>query len=79
MKLINDFQRYINNDDFNMIYKNNYLNVINYKKIIDFTNDLISFEDKNNTYYVKGNNLVISRMLDNEILIIGDIKEITFS
>ena len=79
MKLISKFQRYIDNDNFNMVYKNNSLDVINYKRIIDFTSDLISFEDKNKSYYVKGKDLVISKMLDNEILIIGDIKEITFS
>lgn len=78
MKLISNVRNYINNNSFSMIYKNNSLDVINYNKIIDFNSDLISFCDNDNTYYIKGNNLVISKMLDNEILIIGDIKEITF-
>lgn len=79
MKLISSVRSYINNDNFSIIYKNNKLDVINYNEIVDFNSDLISFKYKNRIYYVKGKNLVISKMLDSEILIIGDIKEITFS
>ena len=61
-----------------MIYKNNKLDVINYTKILDFSSNLISLEYRNKVYYIEGENLVISKMMDNEILIIGNINKITF-
>jgi len=69
---------YINDNNFRMIYKNKTLDVINYTKILDFSSTLISFEYKNNGYYVEGDNLVISKMMEDEILITGNISKITF-
>ena len=77
-KLLKIMDNYINNNNFNIIYKNKTLNVINYTKILDFSSTLISIEYKNNTYYIEGENLVISKMLEEEILITGNIKKITF-
>ena len=77
-RLIRKIDNYINDERFSMIYKNNSLNVINYTKILDFSDTLISFEYKDNSYYIEGDNLVISKMMDNEILITGKIKKITF-
>ena len=77
-RLIRRVDNYINDRRFSMMYKNNSLNVINYTKIIDFSDTLISFEYKDNSYYVDGENLVISKMMDNEMLITGMIKKITF-
>lgn len=75
LRMVND---YVNDNNFSMIYKNKTLDVINYTKILDFSSSLISFEYKNNSYYVEGENLVISKMMEEEILITGNIKKITF-
>ena len=77
-RLLRIVNNYINDDNFSMIYKNKVLDVINYTKILDFSSTLISFEYKNNSYYVEGDNLVISKMMEEEILITGNIKKITF-
>lgn len=77
-KLFRLANNYINENNFSMIYKNKSLDVINYTKILDFSSTLISFEYKNNGYYVEGDNLVISKMMEDEILITGNIKKITF-
>ncbi len=77
-KLFRLANNYINENNFSMIYKNNSLDVINYTKILDFSSTLISFSHKNNDYYVEGDNLVISKMMEDEILITGNIKKITF-
>lgn len=69
---------YINDNSFSMIYKNNSLDIINYTKLLDFSSDLISFEYKSNLYYIEGENLVISKMMEDEILIVGSIRKITF-
>jgi len=69
---------YVNDKKYSMIYKNNKLNIINYSEIIDFSSKLISVRHENNIYHIEGNNLVISKMMDNEILITGNINVINF-
>lgn len=78
MKLVRIIDDYINEKNYSMIYKNNRLDIINYSEIIDFSNTLISVRYEDKVYHIEGNNLVISRMMDNEILITGDIRNITF-
>ena len=76
-KIIRKIDNYINDKKFSIVYKNRSLNVINYTKIIDFTDSLISVEYKENYYYIEGDKLVISKMMEDEILITGNIKKIT--
>ena len=78
MKLTRMIDDYINDRKYSMIYKNNKLDIINYSEIIDFTSSLISIRHEDKVYHIEGNNLVISRMMENEILITGEIKVITF-
>lgn len=78
MKLIRMIDDYVNDRKYSMIYKNNKLNVINYSEIIDFSSTLISIRYEDYVYHIEGNNLVISRMMENEILITGDISNIRF-
>ena len=78
MKFIRRLSDYVDDKKYSMIYKNNKLNIINYSEIIDFSSTCISVRYDNRTYYVEGNNLVISRMMENEILITGDIDRIVF-
>ncbi len=74
-RLIDD---YATEKTFKISYKINNLDVVNYTKIIDFSSTLISFSYKNTLYYVEGENLVISKMMEDEILITGNIKKISF-
>jgi len=61
-----------------MTYKYNKLDIVNYTEIKDFTSKIITIRYQNKIYQIKGSNLVISRMMDNEILISGNIENITF-
>lgn len=78
MKLIRMMDDYVNDKRYSMIYKNNKLNIINYSEIIDFSSNLISIRYEDNIYHINGDNLVISKMMDNEILITGNIDNIKF-
>lgn len=79
MKLIRMVDDYINDKKYSMIYKDSKLDIINYTKIIDFSSSLISIKYNDKIYHIEGNNLVISKMMDDEILITGNITSITFS
>lgn len=79
MKLIKKIDNYINDKKYSMIYKNNKLNIINYSEILDFSSTLITIRYEDKVYYINGKNLVISRMMENEVLITGEINLITFT
>ena len=78
MKLMRMIDEYVTDKKFSIIYKNNKINIINYSEIEDFTNTLISVRYEDNIYYIEGTNLVISKMMESEILITGDIEIIKF-
>ena len=78
MKILNRLDNYINDKKYSMTYKYNKLDIVNYTEIKDFTSKIITIRYQDKIYQVKGSNLVISRMMDNEILISGNIENITF-
>jgi sporulation protein YqfC len=76
MNLFNKLDRYLTDTDYKIIIKENYLNIINYKEIKDFSNKKIVISATNTITTITGENLVVSKMQDNEILISGKIKTI---
>lgn len=76
MRLFNKLNNYINDSEYRVIIGNNYVNIVNYIKILDFTSSVIRVENKYGKTIVNGSNLVIGKMLDDEILIVGNIKSI---
>ncbi len=76
MNIFNKLDRYITDKSYRIIIKNNSINIINYIEIKDFSNTKIIITNELGTTIVKGDNLVVSRMQDNEALITGKIKEI---
>lgn len=77
MRLFNKLNNYINDSEYRVIIGNNYVNIVNYIKIIDFTSSVIRVENKYGKTIVNGSNLVVSKMLDDEILIVGNINNIS--
>lgn len=79
IKLVRVLSDYVNDKNFSIIYKNNRLDIINYSKILDFSDTKISISYFNNIYIINGTNLVISKMMEEELLIIGNIESISFN
>ena len=77
LKLVRSIDNYINDKKFSILYKNNKLDIINYTKIMDFSDTKISYLDSK--YIITGTNLVISKMLEEEVLITGNIEGISFN
>ncbi|MBE6140161.1 MAG: hypothetical protein E7172_01315 [Firmicutes bacterium] len=67
---------YIKDLNLKVIYFNNKLDIINYKKILIFNDDKIKVECPKKIMIVLGNNLSIKKMYDEELLIEGNIKEV---
>lgn len=78
MKLLNYLDKYLIDNQYKITITNNYLNIINYQEIIDFSNKEISIRHNEGITIIKGNNLVVSKMQDEELLIKGDIKSILY-
>ena len=67
---------YINNDKFSLTITDNILHIINYKRILSLDEEYISVITDNKKINIKGDKLIPQKLLDNEILIIGKIKNI---
>ena len=79
IKLVRSIDNYINDKKFSILYKNNKLDIINYTKITDFSDTKISISYLDSKYIIIGTNLVISKMLEEEVLITGNIEGISFN
>ena len=71
-KLVN----YVKDNDLKIKYSNNSLNINNYDKILEVKSDVITISKDNSFIFVRGNDLKLSKLLDDEILITGIIKKI---
>lgn len=79
MKLMNRLDNYLYDREYKIILKENYLNIVNYGEIIDFSLDKISVRKNNKNIIVTGKNLTINKMLDEELLITGIIQSISIN
>ncbi len=76
MKMIDKMRTYLLEEEFCInIYKNK-INIINYENIDHFDINTVIIRYKEGTIKISGNNLVASKLLNDEILIVGDIKNI---
>jgi sporulation protein YqfC len=76
MKIIDKLTDYIYDKEVSIHIYHNSLNVINYKEISNFSNSKVTITYKDGTITVSGKSLVVSKLLGNEILISGEIKQI---
>ena len=73
-----NIREYINDNNFKLIIKNNMINIDNYIDIGNISDNeiIIYLEDKK--ILIKGKNLKISKLLNNEVLILGNYNNIIF-
>lgn len=76
MRLISKLDRYLEDKNYEIIIKENKVNIINFKEIIDFSINKISLRCDNKIINIEGKNLIISKMLDDEVLITGTILNV---
>lgn len=76
MKLVDRLEDYLYDNEYKIIVKKNQVYIVNYDEIIDFSLNKISVKYRNKIFVIEGTNMVISKMLDNEILITGNISSL---
>lgn len=73
MKIFDRIDSYLVDKEYKIIIKKNYLDIINYEEVKDFSDKEIKIKHEGGITKIIGNNLVISKMLDEEIIIMGNI------
>ena len=71
-KIIN----YIKDNKFKIIYINNSVDIVNYDNILEVKDDVVTIVKEDKMIFIRGNNLKLNKLLDNEILITGVILKI---
>ena len=65
---------YLCDREYKIIVKDGSVDIVNYDEIVDFTLTKISVRYKNKIIIVEGRDLTISKMIDNEVLVVGNIE-----
>ena len=76
MRLISKLDRYLENKNYEIILKDSSVNIINFSEIIDFSMNKISVRCDKKIITIEGKNLIISKMLDDELLVTGNISNL---
>lgn len=76
MNIRNKINNYLNDNEYKITIIDDKVNINNYIEILDFNTSIISVKHNKGITKIKGKDLVVSKMVDNEILITGTIKEI---
>ncbi len=74
MKIIDGIRNYVIEQEFEIRIINNKVDVINYKDIGHFDSNKVIINYSDGSVVIEGNNLVVSKLMNDEILIGGEIK-----
>ena len=78
MGLLRKFENLVLENEFKINYISNCLNIVNYLDISHFDNNKIMVNYKDGIVTIVGKNLVVSRLVSDELLIEGSIDKIEF-
>ena len=78
MNIISGIRSYISDSDLKIVVLNNKINIVNYIDIPHFDSNTIVVTAPNQEIFIKGKNLVVSKLMSDEVLITGDFNVIEF-
>ena len=78
MGIIDGIRSYILENDLKITIVNNKINIVNYKDIGQFDSNKVVVKTDNKDVIVKGSDLVVSKLMNNEILITGVFNTLEF-
>lgn len=76
--MIKRLKNYVLDNDFRITSFCDKIDVLNYKEIDHFDDNKVIVRYENGMIVIKGDNLIISKLLDDELLINGKISNIEF-
>lgn len=78
MNPIESLREYVLEPNFSMTVLNGKIDIVNYLSIEHFDSNKVMIKCESVLIVIEGSNLVVSRLLKDEVLIIGKIKSIEF-
>ena len=79
MRIIEKIDNYLVDKEYKIIIKKNQINIINYDEIINFNLEKISVRHKDIIITIIGKNLYITKMIEDEVLIKGNITNVNIN
>ena len=76
MKNIRKIVNYIKDSNFKINYINNSINIVNYDTILEVRECVITLKKEDKIIHIKGEDLRLNKLLENEVLVTGLIKTI---
>ncbi len=74
--MLNNLRSFINDNEWRINIYDGKINIVNYDDVISLEDNRISIKYKKGMIIIKGDNLSVNKLLDNEILITGNIKNL---
>lgn len=74
--MLNHIKEYINDNEFRLVVFEDRLYIINYLKILSLEDERISILTNKGRVVIKGNNLCLNKLLEDEVLISGIVSNI---
>ena len=78
LNIVSGIRSYIKEDELKITILNNKINIVNYTDIGHFDSNKIVVKTNSFDVIVKGSDLVVSKLMNDEILITGDFNNIEF-
>ena len=76
MGILKSFRSYILEEEFTFSVCKNKIDVLNYESIGHFDSNKVIIRYNKGTLVITGNNLVVSKLMSDEVLVLGNIKNI---
>lgn len=77
--MFSNIKDFVNDKKFSIHIFEDCININNYQDIITLEENRITVSSSSKMIVIKGNHLSIVKLLDNEIMITGDYKEVLFN
>lgn len=74
--MLKNIREFIDSSEFQLILLKNRVNIINYQKLLQINRKEMIFMSSDGKVVISGENLVLSKLLDDEVLITGHISSI---
>lgn len=74
--MIKKIVNYIKDNSFKINYVSDSINIVNYDKILELTDNVITISKDSKLIIIRGSKLKLTKLLDNEVLITGNINKI---
>ena len=79
MKIFDKLDRYLVESEYKVTIKNDKVHIINYTEIVDFSSTKVVIKYNKGIMTINGLNLVVSKMMEEELLVTGKITSLVYN